>query len=148
MAPSELARRVLPFLERIAVAAPDLVLLEQAVAISQEKVKTLTELAEMIRFFFISPHAVGVPEIAALLSDTAALAQLREVRERLADVEPWTLDAIKAALSATCASLDIKLKTLAQTIRLYLTGSTVSPSLFESFLILGKSDSLKRLDLS
>jgi glutamyl-tRNA synthetase len=65
--------------------------------------------------------------------------------ERLAEVEPFEAEQIEAALRGVAEGLGLKPREAFQPIRLALTGSPVSPGLFESLELLGKDESLARL---
>ena len=65
--------------------------------------------------------------------------------ERLAEVEPFEAEQIEAALRELAEKNGLKPREAFQPIRLALTGSSVSPGLFESLELLGKDESLARL---
>ena len=65
--------------------------------------------------------------------------------EALAEVEPFESDGIEAALRGLAERLELKPREAFQPIRLAVTGSTVSPGLFESIELLGKDETLARL---
>ena len=71
---------------------------------------------------------------------------LRAAREVLADVEPFTAESIEAALRGICERLGLKPREAFQPIRVAVTGSKVSPGLFESIELLGRAETLARLD--
>ena len=80
---------------------------------------------------------------AVLTSDTkAALAPLTGV---LAKVDEWTEDAISEAVKADLASRDLKLGKIGPGLRAALTGSTSSPSIFLVLTVLGRENTLVRL---
>ena len=63
----------------------------------------------------------------------------------LADVEPFEAKPIEQALRATADELGLKPRQAFQPIRVAVTGSTVSPGLFESLELLGRETSLERI---
>jgi glutamyl-tRNA synthetase len=69
-------------------------------------------------------------------------------RDALADVEPFTAASIETALRGVLERLGLKPRQGFQPIRLALTGSKVSPGLFESIELLGRETTLKRLNAS
>ena len=104
--------------------------------IVQEKVSRLGEIPAFAGFLF---HDVE-PDPAALdplILDAAAGA--------LEAVEPWTAEAIEAALKQLCDDLGEKPRTVYGPIRVAVTGSKVSPGLYESLALLGRDRSLQRL---
>jgi glutamyl-tRNA synthetase len=102
----------------------------------QEKLVVLSELFDYVRFLFedVTPEE----EVDAELVHTA--------REALAATEPFAAPAIEASLRALCERLERKPREVFAPIRLAVTGSRVSPSLFESLELLGRERVLKRLD--
>ena len=70
---------------------------------------------------------------------------LEAAETKLADTEPWTTDAIERALKELCEDLGEKPRTVYLPIRVAVTGSRVSPGLYESLELLGKDRSLERI---
>jgi glutamyl-tRNA synthetase len=67
-------------------------------------------------------------------------------RDALAAVEPFTAEAILAALDEVVAARGAKRRDVFQTVRVAVTGTTVSPGLPESLAVLGREATLSRLD--
>jgi glutamyl-tRNA synthetase len=111
-------------------------LIRSAAPLVQEKIATLGEFPRFAGFFF---HRVRPEEP---LEDGRVLPA---VAEALAEVEPFEAEPIEAALRALAERLDLKPRQAFQPIRLALTGSSVSPGLFESLELLGKEESLARI---
>ena len=112
--------------ERVRAAAP----------IVQEKIARLADFPEFAGFLF---HDVE-PDSSLLdrrILDPAATA--------LAETEPWEATSIEATLKRLCVELGEKPRTVFMPIRVAVTGSRVSPGLYESLELLGKDESLDRL---
>jgi glutamyl-tRNA synthetase len=105
------------------------------VPIVQEKIEKFSQYPDFVRFLFepIEPPAGLDVEI------------LRAAHDRLATLEPWDASVIDEALRALADELGQKPRQAFQPIRLAVTGSKISPGLFESLELLGKDESLKRL---
>jgi glutamyl-tRNA synthetase len=105
------------------------------VPLVQEKIEKFSQYPDFVRFLFepIEPPAGLDDEI------------LGAAHERLASVEPWDASVIDEALRALADELGQKPRQAFAPIRLAVTGSKVSPGLFESLELLGKEESLKRL---
>ena len=70
---------------------------------------------------------------------------LAEAERVLRDVEPFTAAEIEQALRELAAQLELKPRDAFQPIRIAVTGSKVSPGLFESLELLGREKALERL---
>ena len=76
-----------------------------------------------------------------------ALERLAQAREALAAVEePWTDEALETALQRVLEATGAKPRQVYQPIRVALAGGTVSPGIFETLRLLGKAESLSRID--
>ena len=116
----------------------DEALVRKAAPLVQEKISTLGEVPAFAGFLFgpVQPD----PE---LLDGAGAL--LSRAEQALASVEPFTADQIEAALRRYAEEADVKPRQAFQPIRVAVTGSKVSPGLFESLELLGKEESLRRI---
>ncbi len=112
-------------------------LVRRAAPLVQEKIATLGEFPAFAGFLFARVE----PE-PGQLGDGA---MLPAAAEALAEVEPFEAEQIEAALRGLAERLGLKPREAFQPIRLALTGSRVSPGLFESLELLGKEESLARL---
>jgi glutamyl-tRNA synthetase len=116
----------------------DEVTIRASAPLVQEKISRLEEYPGFAGFFF---RRVEPP--AELLDGSGPL--LAEAREALAGVEPFTAERIEAALRGLAERLGLKPRDAFGPIRAAVTGSKVSPGLFESLELLGREESLARL---
>ena len=120
--------------------------LRGAVEISQEKISTLSDFWPLAGFFFDGP----IDDAAArekTLGSPEALDRLEQARAALAEVdEPWTDEALETALQSVLERLEAKPRQVFQPIRVALAGTTVSPGIFETLRVLGKDESLRRIE--
>jgi glutamyl-tRNA synthetase len=109
-------------------------LVNATVPLVQEKIEKFSQYPDFVRFFFeeVSPDGAD-PEMSRLAHD------------RLAAVEHWDAATIEQALRELVEELGQKPRQAFQPIRLAVTGSKVSPGLFESLELLGRERSLARL---
>ncbi|MDX1432258.1 MAG: glutamate--tRNA ligase [Gammaproteobacteria bacterium] len=119
--------------------------LEVLVDVQRDRAKTLAEMAEKSLFAFGDLDGY-VEKAARKHLKPAAAAGLAAVRERLAQVDPWQMEPIHAAVVATAESEDIKLGKLAQPLRVAVTGSDMSPSIDATLLLVGQARSLERIN--
>jgi glutamyl-tRNA synthetase len=134
--PDEFADRLVGYLreqgfdwpeDRIRAAAP----------LVQEKIGRLGEFPDFAGFLF---HSV---EPDPSLLDARILG---EARAALAAVDPWNSDEIEQSLKALCERLGEKPRTVYLPIRVAATGSRISPGLYESLELLGRDETLSRIE--
>jgi glutamyl-tRNA synthetase len=117
--------------------------LRAACEIAQEKAQTLDEVWPLIRFLFEPP--VDDPKAWAKVMKGEVGPLLEAAADALAAVEPFEPAAIEAALAPLLDRYDVKPGRLYQPIRVAITGSSVSPGIFESLAVLGRERSLERM---
>lgn len=144
LTPEDLTKKIKPFLD---FEVSDEKKIIAAVKLIQERLKNLAEAKQQLKFFFteidysveLFPHAkmqVGLLEAKnALIAGLAALAGL----------EDWSEAAIQTALMEKVTQLGIKNGQLLWPIRVALTGEKFSPGVWEIAGVLGKVETLKRL---
>jgi glutamyl-tRNA synthetase len=118
--------------------------LRDAVAISQEKIQTLADFWPLAGFLFDGPG--DDPKAREKWLDDEHRHPLVQAREALAQLEPFDLDGIEVALREVVEAGERKPKDVFQPIRVALAGTTVSPGIFESLAVLGREESVRRLD--
>ncbi len=109
------------------------------------RAKTLTDLAESA-LFYCRPRPLEQDAKAAKLLDDAGKDRLALSRAALAGLETWSAASAEAEIRAAAEASGEKLGSLAQPLRAALTGSTVSPGIFEVLDVLGRAESLGRID--
>jgi glutamyl-tRNA synthetase len=118
--------------------------LRDACAIAQEKAQTLDEVWVLIRFLF-GPPVDDEKAWQKVMKDGAEVA-LEASRGALASIEDFDVSGVEAALEPLPARLDAKPGKVYQPIRVAITGTSVSPGIFESLAVLGRGESLARID--
>jgi glutamyl-tRNA synthetase len=113
-------------------------LVRRAAPLVQEKIATLGEFPEFAGFLF-----EPVEPDRALIDGSGLL--LQEARTILAQLEPFEAVRIEESLRALAERLGLKPREAFQPIRVAVTGSKVSPGLFESIELLGRDETLARL---
>jgi glutamyl-tRNA synthetase len=113
-------------------------LVRRAAPLVQEKIERFGQFPEFAGFLFRTVE----PDPALLDGDAPVVAAAREELER---VEPFRAGEIEAALRGLATRLELSPRKAFQPIRIAITGSKVSPGLFESLELLGKEESLRRL---
>jgi glutamyl-tRNA synthetase len=118
--------------------------LREACAIAQEKAQTLAEVWDLIRFLFEPP--VDDEKAWGKVMGDGAVAALEASREALAGVADFDVEAVEMALSPIPERIGAKPGKVYQPIRVAITGTSVSPGIFESLAALGREESLLRID--
>lgn len=117
----------------------------QIAGLIQERVKLLPEVVEMSAWLFIdkvtfdegSWNKIMKPETAAVLDDA---------KQRLAGLSSWTTEAIEAEMRSMLEATGLNPRKGFQPLRVAVTGSTVSPPLFETLEVLGQAETVQRLE--
>jgi glutamyl-tRNA synthetase len=120
-------------------ASPEVV--AEAAPLVQERMKLLSEGPDLLRFLF---EEVEPDERARKMMDGQE-GYLGEAAERLQKLEEWTTPAIEAEMRAIREERELSAKKAFQPVRAAVTGTLVSPPLFESMAILGRERSLQRI---
>ncbi len=118
--------------------------LRAACEIAQEKAQTLNEVWPLIGFLFEEPET-DEKAWKKVMKD-GALPLLSEALEALRGADSFEPDELEAALGRILAEHDVKPGKLYQPIRVAITGTSVSPGIFESLAVLGKDRSVERIE--
>ena len=113
-------------------------------AIAQEKAQTLEEVWPLIGFLFEEPETDERAWKKVMKDD--ALPLLREALEALRSAKSFEPSELEAALGRILAEHEVKPGKLYQPIRVAITGSSVSPGIFESLAVLGRERSVERIE--
>ena len=143
--PGELARRAAEHMERDGVPGAGHPKLAQAVAVVQDKVSTLSEIPRLVGFAF-APVEIDPKAWDKVMGKPGAREALAAAREALAGVEPFDEEGTEQALRGVVERVGAKPGAVFQPLRVALTGRTVSAGIFESLALLGREESLARID--
>ncbi len=143
--PQALTRHLLPFMQAQGIAARDDAFLHGVIATLQARSKTLDEMARQAHFYYAEPVALDEAAAQKFLTPEA-LELLRALAERLSALNTFGEKDLEAAFLAVMEAFKIKLGKIAQPLRVALTGTTVSPGIFEIMVVLGKDRVLARLE--
>ncbi|MFB6609460.1 glutamate--tRNA ligase [Agromyces sp. NPDC056379] len=151
---ADFAARTVPYLQAAGAVSSPITPAEEAVLaegapLIQERIALLGEAPGMLGFLFTDAAGLEFDEAAvgALTGDApAVLAAAREALDRL-PAEEWTHEQIEEALRAALVDgLALKPRVAFGAVRTAISGRRISPPLFESMQILGKVDSIERID--
>jgi glutamyl-tRNA synthetase len=120
--------------------------LRDAVAITQDKISTLNEFWPLTRFLFDGPDDDPAAR-ERVLEAPGGRDALAQARAALAELPaPWTQEQVEAALRSVAERTGLKPKHIFQPLRVAVTGTTVSPGIFETVTLLGRDETLARVD--
>ncbi len=141
----ELVRRLEPFVP----AEWDRTILTRIAPYIQERMKTLKDAKDQIRFLFTDDigyeSKLLIPKKSDRVSTAEALVRARAI---LTELQPFTAAVIKPALEGLADQLGWSRRDLNGAIRIAITGRDVGPPLYESIEVLGKEKSLKRIEMA
>jgi glutamyl-tRNA synthetase len=118
--------------------------LRDAVAISEEKIQTLADFWPLAGFIFDGPS--DDPSAREKWLSDGGLEALADARSALERAEPFDAEHIEQALREVVEARDAKPRDVFQPVRVALAGTTVSPGIFETLQVLGRDESLSRID--
>ena len=139
---SELARHALPFVQGKHPHATEDELVK-LIPLLKERSRTLVELAEGTSFYFLKQIQYDEKAAAKFLTEKSA-GIIEKSIDLLKATEPET-EQLKNGFKALAEELSVKLKEIAQPVRVALTGRTVSPGVFEMIEVIGRDEAVKRL---
>ena len=121
-----------------------MILLVRAMPGLKMRAKTVVELAASAGFY-VATRPLALEPKAATQLDGPARERLAGLAALLENQRDWTAAAIEAEARGFAEALGCKLGQVAQPLRAALTGSTVSPPIFEVAELLGKTETLLRV---
>lgn len=151
---AELAERLIPFLSRQLGLAEESLRhderLTKLVPLVQERIKLLTEAADKVEWAFKQAGEITYPDPTLLIGKGLDARQSLDIlihgRDLLASVEPFTAAAMEDQFRAAAGEAGVKVGSYLAPFRVAITGRTVAPPLFESIEVLGRDETLARVD--
>jgi glutamyl-tRNA synthetase len=134
--PHDLARRLEEFTGREGLL--------EAATVAQEKMQTLAEFWPLAGFL-VERQPVDERAWERVMRNGAP-ERLRVAREALAGADSFDTEGVEAALRGVVDELGVKPKEVFQPVRVAISGSTVSPGIFESVSALGREEAVARID--
>jgi len=132
-------------LERLGVSAAEDDVLEAVVLAQRERSKTLKEMAEASRFFFEAPaHYEDKSAKKHLTAESASI--LERSKSALSILSVWSPATIHQAIQDQAEASGLGLGKVAQPMRVAVSGGSVSPPIDQTLAILGRDETLARLD--
>jgi glutamyl-tRNA synthetase len=140
--------RALPFLLKDGViqgTEQEIAVVKSALPIIQERIARMNEVTAMLKFLFVE-EVIFDDESQAKVKEEPSQHVISQALGALEDLSDWNHEAIEASLRAILIDkLGLKPRLAFGPVRIAVTGSHISPPLFESMELLGKARSLARL---
>jgi glutamyl-tRNA synthetase len=111
----------------------------------QERAKLLPEVAEQVEFLFVDEVTYDEASWQKVMTAAEARIAVDGARDRLAALDDWSIEGVEAALRGMLEDLGLSARKGLQPLRVAVSGSSVSPPLFESIAVLGRESTLARL---
>jgi glutamyl-tRNA synthetase len=132
----------------ITASDAEISLLKQALPIIQERVATLAEIPQILKFLFVKTFVID-PESLNQIKNDSAKQVLEKSLAVLSKIEKWNHAEIESELrKLLIEGMALKPRVAFGPIRIAVTGSPISPPLFESLELLGKAESIARIELA
>jgi len=149
----ELIERITPILENELpqnVKRPiDTEYLRRIVPLIHERIKLLTEITDLVSFFFAEDVHHNTDElIGKKMTSDLAINALQSSLDRLESLSGFNTDSLEGLLRPLAEDLGLKTGQLFGTLRVATTGKSVAPPLFQTMEVLGKDRCLKRIGLA
>lgn len=154
MDPAELQQRLAPFLaKQLGMDAMELrksERLTKLVPLVQERIKLLTEAWDKLDWAFVGADAIRYPDPMLLVSKgldgDQTIAILQAGATLLHSLEPFEAAILEAQFRTAAEAADVKVGAYFAPFRVAITGRTISPPLFESMEVLGRAETLARVE--
>ncbi|MFN8469373.1 MAG: glutamate--tRNA ligase family protein, partial [Caldilineaceae bacterium] len=149
--PATLKQHLLPFvapalgMDAAALAADER--FDHLIPLIQERIKFLTEAAPLIDWAFADQIVYPDPAqlIGKKLTPAASIEVLKKGIQLLETLEPFALHDLEEAFRSASDAMNIKVGSFFAPFRVAITGKTVSPPLFESMVVLGRAETIRRV---
>ena len=145
MPPEHFLQLALPFLQKAGLPVSNPTALAPLLALVQEKTKQLSELPEMLSFFFTEEYPFDPAAEAKALHTPHAASRLQSLAAHFAKAPQWDAPSIEASLKAAAAEIGCKPGELVLPTRVATSGRPSGPSLYPMLEVLGQQRSIARL---
>jgi glutamyl-tRNA synthetase len=140
----ELARKALPFFRAAGLPAEDDAKLRHVVRVARERLRTFAEYAQQFRYFYAPPAFDPKAKEKFLTNDQRPV--LEAIRTGISALATLDTEPLEKLFQGEAEKRGLGLGKIAQPVRVALTGGTASPGMYDVVQILGKDETLRRLD--
>jgi glutamyl-tRNA synthetase len=143
---AELVRLIGPFLARAGLPVDDPARLEGIAGLVQERVKRLSEVPDMVRYLFEGPAPYAADDLVPKKAGRTRTVEMLETLKPLVAAAGGGDPGVEEMARGLAERLAVKLGDLLMPLRVAITGSKVSPPLFESIRLIGADRALAHID--
>lgn len=144
MSLDDLARHALPYFRERGLQAEDDAKLRHVMQVAQARAKTFVEMAEQFRYFYAPPQLD--PKARAKFLTPESRPVLEAIRAGIAALPALETEPLEKLFHREAESRGLAMGRIAQPVRVALTGGTASPGIYDVVQILGRDETLRRLD--
>ena len=112
-------------------------------------IHTFADIETKSSFLFVADDAIAYDPAAVkkvlAKGDNAGFAMLETLLPELESADPWSPETLEAIIHGVCSAKNVGMGKVAQPIRVAVTGSTISPSIHDTLVLLGKERTLARI---
>jgi glutamyl-tRNA synthetase len=144
LSPEELAPRALPHFRAAGLPAEDDAKLRHVCAVARERARTFGEYVALFRYFYAPVELDPKARAKFLVADARPI--LEEIRAGIAALPALDTAPLEKLFHDAAARRGLGLGKVAQPVRVALTGGTASPGMYDVVQILGRDETLRRLD--
>ena len=139
-----LAHNITERLTKQGIAVTVLPEIKEAIRLYRDRANTLNELGASIAYFYQAPT---IDEVAREKHITAEILPVLLTLKLVLSTIDWSVETIHTAINEAVIKNELKFPKVAMPLRVMLTGGAQSPSIDEVMAILGKAETLKRLNV-
>lgn len=143
---AKLTDMLIPLIEKAGYRYEDRKWLQDVVKLFQERIKTLNDFVDSARFFFVKELTYEAKAKEKYLAQEGVKENFRALIDEFEKLGQFDIQAIETAMRSLAERLGVKAAKLIHPARVALTGTAVSPPLFETIMLLGKETTLERLN--
>ncbi len=110
------------------------------------RMSTLADLDKQAAFFFEAPTGYDPKAAKKFILKGGGLERLPELAEAVGAVSDWTVEGIESSLKAWAEARELGMGKIAQPLRIALTGTSVSPGIFETLALMDKDEVVRRIE--
>ena len=142
----ELTRRAIPFIQKSGFDVSDFEFLKKCIALEQDKIKTLSDVPNLIVFFLKDDIIYDEKAMLKVIKKEGVIEILKNITDIYAKIQNFTAQEIENETRKYAESKSLKTSQIFHPVRVAVSGRTEGPSLFHMLELLGKEKVLFRLN--